>query len=101
MKLVRIKATLERTGDSRSALYEKIGKGLFPRPVKLGVRASAWPEAELDAILAARIAGASEHDLRSLVTSLHLERQSAYREIASGLRLRMSGHCGGQANEAQ
>ena len=45
-----------RTGLSRSELYRRIAQGDFPAPVKLGERASAWPAAEVDGWIAARIA---------------------------------------------
>lgn len=45
-----------RTGLSRSELYRRIAQGDFPAPVKLGERASAWPAAEVDNWIAARIA---------------------------------------------
>jgi prophage regulatory protein len=44
-------------GWSRSTLYEKINRGLFPRPVKLDARGRAvgWPEREIAAYQKARI----------------------------------------------
>lgn len=40
-------AVEEITGLSRSALYEQMKKGLFPRPVKLTSKAVAWRESDL------------------------------------------------------
>lgn len=45
----------KRTGLKRSTIYEKIKAGTFPKPVKLGARAVAWPEAEVDAWMEERI----------------------------------------------
>ena len=44
------------TGYSRSTLYLRIAQGLWPKPVRLGVRAVGWPAGEVAALNAARIA---------------------------------------------
>jgi len=46
----------KRTGLKRSTIYEKIKAGTFPKPVKLGARAVAGPEAEINAWMEERIA---------------------------------------------
>ena len=63
-----------RTGDSKSTHYSNIQKGLMTPPVKYG-RSSRWPDYEVDRIIAARIAGKSEEEIRALVTRLVAERQ--------------------------
>ena len=45
------------------------------RPVKIGPSAAAWPAHEIEAIVQARIAGASETELRKLVDKLHAQRK--------------------------
>lgn len=48
-KLVRRPEVSARTGLSQSTLYELMGNGSFPRPVKItGSRAVAWIEAEVE-----------------------------------------------------
>jgi len=44
-----------RTGYSRSTIYALMAVGDFPRPVRLGSRAVAWVESEVDAWISARI----------------------------------------------
>jgi len=56
ISLLRRRDVEQRVGLHRSAIYEKIARGEFPRPVKLGKRAVAWPAAEVDAWIAQRIA---------------------------------------------
>ncbi len=63
------------TGLARSTVYDHIAQGLITKPVKLGARAVGWPEEEIQAILAARIAGKSELDIKRLVLSLMLKRE--------------------------
>lgn len=53
--LLRLPQIIQRTGLQRSSLYDLIRSGQFPQPVKLA-RLSAWPESEVDAWIAARIA---------------------------------------------
>ena len=65
------------TGMARPTLYEAMAKGLFPRPIKLGEKSSAWPASECNAVLAARIRGATEDELRALVVELTEARKSA------------------------
>ena len=52
----RLPAVMARTALSRSEIYRRVAAGTFPRPAKLGVRASAWPVADVDAWIADRIA---------------------------------------------
>lgn len=54
--LLRLPEVCRRTGMRRSSIYRDIGTGGFPAPVKLGERASAWPEHEISAWIAERIA---------------------------------------------
>ncbi|QJF51977.1 helix-turn-helix transcriptional regulator [Roseobacter ponti] len=42
------------TGLSRSSIYEMMDKGEFPRPVRIGKRAVAWPQSAVEAWLAER-----------------------------------------------
>jgi prophage regulatory protein len=58
------------TGMARPTLYEAMAKGLFPRPIKLGEKSSAWPASEVNAMCAARIAGKSVEEIRALVVEL-------------------------------
>jgi prophage regulatory protein len=65
------------TGLSRAGVYSYVSKGLLPKAVKIGERASAWPESEIAAVNAARIAGKSDADIRQLVSDLERDRRSA------------------------
>jgi len=81
-RLVRLAEAMGRTGLGRSAFYAAISASLLPQPVKIG-RSSAWPEHELDAVVAAMIRGESRDALRGLVRQLHAERALCGREAAS------------------
>ena len=56
LTLLRLGEVCRRTCKSRSEIYRRIAAGDFPQPVKLGERASAWPEHEVTAWIASRIA---------------------------------------------
>lgn len=73
---IRLPAVIARTGTSRSTTYLRISQGLWPKPVRLGPRAVGWPEHEVGAINAARIAGKSDEEIRQLVTELEADRLS-------------------------
>ena len=76
MRILRVDATLERTGDTRSPHYDKVAKGLFTKSIKIGERAAGWPEHEVDALIAARIRGDSADQIKKLVAKLHEARRA-------------------------
>lgn len=53
-RLIRLPAVSKMTGLSRSAIYRFEAAGEFPRRRRLGLRAVAWPEAEVAAWVASR-----------------------------------------------
>jgi prophage regulatory protein len=74
LRLLRAPEVLERRGSGKSLLYDDIRCGLWTPPVRIGSRFSAWPESEVEQLLRARVAGASEASLRALVAELVLTR---------------------------
>lgn len=58
--LLRIREVRNMTGLTRSALYQLMREGTFPRPVKLTERSVAWIESEVRAWIEARIRAARE-----------------------------------------
>ena len=53
--ILRLPDVKRKTGQSRSTIYDKVQRGEFPAPVKLGERAVGWVEAEVDAWVKDRI----------------------------------------------
>ena len=80
MQLVfqRIPVSLEQGagGGSRSVLYRQMDEGLFTKPVKIGARSAVHPVHEVEAILGARLNGATEDQIRKLVADLMEQRKS-------------------------
>ena len=73
----RLPAVKGDIGLSRSTIYLYIARGLWPRPVRLGVRAVGWPRSEVVAMNAARIAGKTDDEIRALVLKLEAARKAA------------------------
>lgn len=61
--------------------YEAVRDGLLTRPVKFG-RANRWPQHEHQAIARARISGATDGEIRTLVERLHELRERLSSEAA-------------------
>jgi prophage regulatory protein len=79
MKLIKLPEVLGQIAKSRSTFYNEIHEGVMTPPVKIGGENSqsvAWPEYEIKAINAARIAGRSDAEIRTLVTHLVADRQT-------------------------
>ena len=55
LALERLSSVRSRTGLSRSQIYRQIAAGTFPKPAKLGPRASAWVVGEIDDWIRGRI----------------------------------------------
>ncbi len=47
-KILRLPIVLDRTGLSRSTVYQRVMEGRFPKPVSLGARAVGWIETEIE-----------------------------------------------------
>lgn len=77
MSILRMPGVKAKTGHkSHATIYGAIKAGLFTKPVQIGMRSVGWPEAEVQAINSARIAGKSETEIRALVVQLHAKRTS-------------------------
>lgn len=50
-RMIRLSTVRELTGLSRSTLYDRMAKGTFPAHFRLGARAVAWREADIEAWL--------------------------------------------------
>ncbi len=75
MSILRMPAVKAETGHrSHASIYNAIKVGLFPKPVPIGQRSVGWPDTEVYAINAARIAGKTDAEIRELVVDLHAKR---------------------------
>jgi prophage regulatory protein len=54
-RLIRLRAVLDRYPKSRSGFLADVRAGVAPSPVKIGARAVAWVESEIDAFIEQQI----------------------------------------------
>lgn len=82
MRILRPKEICERYGYSKSNFYSAQQDGTFVRSVKIdGKRAAGIPEDEAEQIAAARVAGATDKQIRKLVDKLHEQRAAGMPEL--------------------
>ena len=55
-RILRLDTVLDRTGLSRSLIYQLVSEGNFPAQIHLGSRSVGWIETEVDDWINARIA---------------------------------------------
>ena len=84
MSILRMPAVKAETGHrSHASIYNAIKAGLFTTGVAIGQRSKGWPDHEVKAINAARIAGKSDAEIRELVKALHAQRTQAMQGLAA------------------
>ena len=59
-RLIRLPSVESLTGLKRAHIYNLAREGKFPRPLKIGARASAWRETQVQAWIEERIREAQE-----------------------------------------
>ncbi|PJK15324.1 hypothetical protein CO613_01030 [Lysobacteraceae bacterium NML07-0707] len=63
--LLRLPEVQSLAGLSRSGIYRLVRLGRFPKPVKVGSKASAWPLSEVQAWITARIAARDTKEVQA------------------------------------
>jgi prophage regulatory protein len=58
IKILRLQQVQDKTGLSRTVIYERVAQGDLPKPIKLGAgaRASGWLESEINGWIEAQVA---------------------------------------------
>ena len=79
VRLIDIRTSTGRRGCKRAKFYDDIRQGLMCPPIRIGPRFARWPEHEVDAVVRARISGADDAAIRTLVDELLAQR----REVAA------------------
>jgi prophage regulatory protein len=72
--ILREPQAVEASGSPRSTFRRDVKAGTMTQPVKIGKRSSGWPAHEVAVINAAKIAGQSEDEIKTLVERLHANR---------------------------
>jgi prophage regulatory protein len=82
MAIWRIQTCKAEAGyRSNASIYNLIRDGLWTKPVPIGQRSVGWPDDEVRALNAARIAGKSDDEIRELVNRLHTKRSTLFAAI--------------------
>ena len=68
--ILRMQSVCKCTGLCKSTIYNLIKAECFIPPVAISERAVGWPDFEVDAVNAARIAEKTEDEIRALVRDL-------------------------------
>ncbi len=55
-KFIRLASVKAQTGKSTSRIYAEMAEGTFPKPVKIGPRAVAWIQTEIQSWIDSKIA---------------------------------------------
>lgn len=79
MQILRMPQVKATTGHkSHASIYTAVNEGLFTQPVQIGQRAVGWPDTEVQAICTARVAGAADDQIKTLVNQLHAKRKADF-----------------------
>lgn len=70
-----VRATMGMT--SVRATWDLVAEGLLPPAVRIGVRAVGWPRSEIRKVVAARISGMGNDELREFVRAMVQQRAHA------------------------
>jgi len=82
MSILRMQAVKAETGHkSHASIYNAVRAGTFTKPVPIGQRSVGWPSEEVLAINAARIAGKTDAEIKTLVNRLHAKREQLASEM--------------------
>lgn len=61
-RLIRIPEVQHRTGYAKSSIYRMVNADEFPAPIKIGARASAWLESEIEDWITAKVCASRPDD---------------------------------------
>ena len=82
MAIWRIRKVTEITGHrSKTSVYNAAQAGLLTKPVAIGLRSVGWPDYEVEAVTAARVAGQPDEAIRALVHKLHAQRAERFEAL--------------------
>ncbi|MDE2371277.1 MAG: AlpA family phage regulatory protein [Burkholderiales bacterium] len=70
VRLVTLREVSERFGIKKTRIYNDLRDGTLPPPVKRGANCSRWIDHEITNVVAARVAGATDDELRHIVAEL-------------------------------
>lgn len=82
LTLIRQATAEKQLGIGRTLYRNKVKEGLIPPPIKLGNRAVAYCQSEINATIAVMIAGYSDEQIKQFVRKLVAKRQDFHKQYA-------------------
>ncbi|MCD9494567.1 helix-turn-helix transcriptional regulator [Photobacterium carnosum] len=79
--LLRLPQVLNLIKLSRATFYKQVKEGTLPTQIHLGANSVAWLSHEIESVLAARICGYTEAELKELVLTIIAKREIFKEEI--------------------
>jgi prophage regulatory protein len=80
-KYLSIKDVCKRLSRGYSSIDNDVIAGLITPPVKIGGKLKFWPQFEIDTLLAARMAGKDNEEVKEIVKSLNGKRQELFNSL--------------------
>lgn len=74
INFIRMPRTKQKTGLSHGGVYLHMQQGTLPSSIRIGEKAVAWIESEIDAVIKARIERRTDDEVRDLVKKLEADR---------------------------
>lgn len=74
-RIIRRSDIIERTGLSKSTIYNRINENLFPPSISLGERSVGFISTEIDAVILAMIEEQTPEQIKALVCELIKQRK--------------------------
>lgn len=82
MKFLPMKEICRAMGRSYSSIDNDVIAKRLPPPIKLGGKLKSWPKHEVDVLIAARMAGKSNEEIKELVISLITARSDLFKSLS-------------------
>ena len=77
MNLLKLPQVKAKTRKSTAGIYADMDAGIFPKQFKIGSRAVAWLEHEIDIYIQALAMGKSQRELEKLIREMLVQRGSS------------------------
>lgn len=81
LKILRKTEVAEIVGLSLTSIYYRTKEGLFPPAISLGARSVGYLQHEVDALITAQAAGATEEEIRILIDNLKVDRNQTAKKL--------------------
>lgn len=79
-RVIHLKEVSQRTGLSRSEIYRRIQKGLFPTSIHVGLNRVVWFEKEVDFWMKLILSQASQAEIKEALSEQVSQRMDMFNE---------------------